>query len=140
MSTSSAARARSWSPGGATNADRPIPLISFVARQYDLRDLVGENLAGVVQVQFCDVLKHWEARFHRITLEDHNLSAIAEKRVPRVSEAARQTMQAAFDDILKMRKDVLDTLLTTVAESCTSSVSLARWLKRVGGQRWRNRA
>ena len=57
----------------ATNADRPIPLVSFVARQRDLRDLVGENLAGVVQVQFSDVLKHWEARFHRITLEDRNL-------------------------------------------------------------------
>ena len=36
----------------ATNADRPIPLVSFVARQRDLRDLVGENLAGSVQVQF----------------------------------------------------------------------------------------
>jgi len=26
-----------------------VPLISFVARQRDLRDLVGENLAGAVQ-------------------------------------------------------------------------------------------
>ena len=101
----------------ATNADRPIPLVSFVARQRDLRDLVGENLAGVVQVQFSDVLKHWEARFHRITLEDRNLPAIAEKRVLKpVSEAARQTMQVAFDNILNMRRDVLDTLLTTTAD------------------------
>lgn len=101
----------------ATNADRPIPLVSFVARQRDLRDLVGENLAGVVQVQFSDVLKHWEARFHRITLEDRNLPAIAEKRVLRpVSEAARQTLQASFDETLKLRKDVLDTLLTTTAD------------------------
>jgi hypothetical protein len=101
----------------ATNADRPIPLVSFVARQRDLRDLVGENLAGSVQVQFSDVLKHWEARFHRITLEDRNLPAIAEKRVLRpVDEAARQTLQSTFDDLLKMRKDVLDTLLTTTAD------------------------
>lgn len=101
----------------ATNADRPIPLVSFVARQRDLRDLVGENLAGVVQVQFSDVLKHWEARFHRITLEDRNLPAIAERRVLRpVSEAARQTLQASFDETLKLRKDVLDTLLTTTAD------------------------
>ena len=63
---SSAARARSWSKlVEATNADRPVPLISFVARQRDLRDLVGENLAGAVQLQFSDVLKHWEARFHK---------------------------------------------------------------------------
>ena len=101
----------------ATNADRPIPLVSFVARQRDLRDLVGENLAGAVQVQFSDVLKHWEARFHRITLEDRNLPAIAERRVLRpIDEAARQTLQGTFDDVMKMRKDVLDTLLTTTAD------------------------
>jgi hypothetical protein len=81
----------------ATNADRPIPLVSFVARQRDLRDLVGENLAGSVQVQFSDVLKHWEARFHRITLEDRNLPAIAERRVLRpIDEAARQTLQGTL--------------------------------------------
>jgi hypothetical protein len=88
-----------------------------VARQRDLRDLVGENLAGSVQAQFSDVLRHWEARFHRITLEDRNLPAIAEKRVLRpINEAARQELKAAFDDILRVRKDVLDTLLTTSAD------------------------
>jgi hypothetical protein len=101
----------------ATNADRPIPLVSFVARQRDLRDLVGENLAGGVQSQFSDVLKHWEARFHRITLEDRNLPAIAERRVLRpINEAARQTLQGAFDDVMRMRQDVLSTLLTTTAD------------------------
>ncbi|WP_028998074.1 hypothetical protein [Azohydromonas australica] len=101
----------------ATNADRPVPLISFVARQRDLRDLVGENLAGAVQLQFSDVLRHWEARFHRITLEDRNLPAIAEKRVLRpVSEAARATLQATFDDVLRMRADALNTLLTSTGE------------------------
>ena len=101
----------------ATNANRPIPLVSFVARQRDLRDLVGENLAGAVQAQFSDVLKHWEARFHRITLEDRNLPAIAEKRVLRpIDEAARQTLTHSFQDVLKTRKEVLDTLLTTTAD------------------------
>lgn len=101
----------------ATNADRPIPLVSFVARQRDLRDLVGENLAGSVQLQFSDVLKHWEARFHRVTLEDRNLPAIAEKRVLRPrDEAARQTLQVAFEEVLRLRREVLDTLLTTEAD------------------------
>lgn len=101
----------------ATNADRPIPLVSFVARQRDLRELVGENLPGAVGVQFTDVLRHWEARFHRIKLEDRNLPAIAEKRVLRpVNESARQTLAAAFDDVLRLRKDVLETLLTTDAD------------------------
>ena len=101
----------------ATHADRPIPLVSFVARQRDLRDLVGENLSGAAGVQFSDVLKHWEARFHRITLEDRNLPAIAEKRVLRpVSDDARKALALAFDDVLRLRRDVLDTLLTTEAD------------------------
>jgi hypothetical protein len=101
----------------ATNADRPIPLVSFVARQRDLRELVGENLPGAIGVQFTDVLRHWEARFHRITLEDRNLPAIAEKRVllP-VNDAARQTLAGSFDEVLRLRRDVLDTLLTTEAD------------------------
>jgi hypothetical protein len=101
----------------ATHADRPIPLVSFVARQRDLRELVGENLAGALQLQFADVLKHWEARFYVITLEDRNLPAIAEKRVLRpVSEAARQELESAFQEFLSVRRDVLDTLLTTTAD------------------------
>ena len=101
----------------SSNADRPVPLISFVARQRDLRDLVGEHLAGAAHVQFSDTLKFYQARFHRITLEDRNLPAIAEKRLLRpVDEAARQTLQTTFDDLLQMRKDVLDTLLTTTAD------------------------
>ncbi len=101
----------------ATHADRPIPLVSFVARQRDLRELVGENLAGALQLQFADVLKHWEARFHVITLEDRNLPAIAEKRVLRPSsEAARQELEQAFNGFLSVRREVLDTLLTTTAD------------------------
>ncbi|HNB46650.1 MAG TPA: DUF6079 family protein, partial [Burkholderiaceae bacterium] len=101
----------------AGNADRPIPLISFVARQRDLRELVGENLAGSLQLQFSDVLRHWEARFHRITLEDRNLPAIAEKRVLRpTSEAARQTLGNAFDEFQKVRPEVWNTLLTETAD------------------------
>ena len=101
----------------ATNADRPIPLVSFVARQRDLRELVGDSLSGAVGVQFSDVLKFWEARFHRITLEDRNLPAIAEKRVLRpVNEAARQTLNGAFEQVLTVRQDVLQTLLTTLAD------------------------
>ncbi len=101
----------------AQRADRPIPLVSFVARQRDLRDLVGENLAGALQLGFADVLKWWEARFDRITLEDRNLPAIAEKRVLRPrSEAARQTLDAAFEETQQARREVLDTLLTTEAD------------------------
>ena len=42
----------------AQRADRPIPIISFVARQRDLRELVGEHQAGALQLQFADTLKY----------------------------------------------------------------------------------
>lgn len=96
---------------------RPIPLVSFIARQRDLRELVGQNLAGALQLQFADVLKHWEARFHRITLEDRNLPLIAQKRVLRpLSPTAKETLDGAFDDFLKVRREVLDTLLGSTGE------------------------
>jgi hypothetical protein len=101
----------------ATHLQRPIPLISFIARQRDLRELVGESLPGAIGVQFTDVLRHYEARFHKITLEDRNLPAIAQKRVLRpVSDEAREQLSKAFEDALKLRRDVLDTLLTSEAD------------------------
>lgn len=101
----------------ATHLQRPVPLISFIARQRDLRELVGDSLPGAIGVQFTDVLRHWEARFHKITLEDRNLPAIAQKRVLRpVSEAAREQIAAAFEETLRLRKDVLDALLTSEAD------------------------
>lgn len=101
----------------ATEAERPIPLISIVARQRDLRDLVGENLSGAAHSQFSDVVRHWEARFHKIMLEDRNLPAIAEKRVLRpINESARQALAAAFENILRLRREVLETLLTSSAD------------------------
>lgn len=101
----------------AANADRPIPLVSFVARQRDLRELVGDTLAGSLQLQFNDVLRWWEARFHRITLEDRNLPVIANKRVLRpLSDEAASTLADACDQTLKARQDVVETLLTSTGE------------------------
>lgn len=101
----------------AQTADRPIPLVSFVARQRDLRELVGEYVPGAEQLGFGDVLKWWEARFHTITLENRNLPAIAEKRVLRPrSEAARQELDQAFRETAKVREEVMNVLLTSTAD------------------------
>lgn len=101
----------------AQTPDRPVPLVSFVARQRDLRELVGEHVAGAEQLGFADVLKYWEARFHTITLEDRNLPAIAERRVLRPrSEAARQQLDQAFVETTRAREDVMSVLLTSSAD------------------------
>jgi hypothetical protein len=98
----------------AQTADRPIPIISFVARQRDLSELIGDAIPGAERLNFSDALKHWEGRFHRITLEDRNLPAIAEKRVLKCkSAAARQELDASFEQTARVREAVMNTLLTS---------------------------
>ena len=97
----------------AQTPDRPIPIISFVARQRDLSELIGDSVPGAERLNFGDAMKHWEDRFHKITLEDRNLPAIAEKRVLKVKgEAARQELDAAFDQTRWIREAVMNILLT----------------------------
>ena len=97
----------------AMRADRPIPIVSFIARQRDLRELVGEHLPGAGQLGFADVLNWWEARFDQITLEDRNLPAIVQRRVLLPKDAAaRAKLDAAFERTAKIREEVLSTLLT----------------------------
>jgi len=94
------------------NANRPIPLISFVARQRDLRKLIGDTVPGAQRLNFDDSVDWSEGRFNVIKLEDRNLPLIANKRIlkPR-SPAARQELDAAFATTAAIRKDVMDALL-----------------------------
>ncbi len=97
----------------AQSADRPIPMISFVARQRDLRDLVGPNVPGAQKLNFSDSLDFQQGRFDTITLEDRNLPAIAEKRVLKCkTTAARQQLDAAFEQTVRMKDNVMNILLT----------------------------
>ncbi|MGA1133202.1 MAG: DUF6079 family protein [Prochlorotrichaceae cyanobacterium] len=97
----------------AQNPDRPIPVISFVARQRDPKELVGEFVTGADRFSVSESLKHGGERFHNISLEDRNLPAIAEKRVLKPkNEEARQLLNAAFES-QKMRESVMTTLLTS---------------------------
>lgn len=98
----------------AQTPDRPVPIVSLVARQRDLRDLVGKEVAGAAAMNFSDILGHWEGRFDTITLEDRNLPKIAEKRilVP-MNDAARGQIDAAFEQTAKLREEVMHTLLTS---------------------------
>ena len=94
-------------------SERPVPIISFVARQRDLRDLIGDNVTGVDQLNFSDVLAHWEGRFHTITLEDRNLPVIAQKRVLRPkNDAARAELDEAFEKTAQVRAEIMEVLLT----------------------------
>lgn len=83
----------------AADANRPVPIVSFVARQRDLRELVGQQFTGSEELAFQDILRYWEDRFFLVTLEDRNLPAIISRRIlAPVSEAARQRLDAAFNE------------------------------------------
>lgn len=98
-------------------AERPVPIISFVARQRDLRELIGENVTGVEQLNFSDVLSHWEGRFHTITLEDRNLPLIASERVLKPkNDACKAELQEAFEKTAQVRQEIMEVLLTREAD------------------------
>jgi hypothetical protein len=98
----------------AQTPDRPVPIVSFVARQRDLRKLIGDHVAGAERLNFSDSLDWQEGRFSTITLEDRNLPAIAEKRVLKpLGEAAKGELDAAFERTAKVREAVWNTLLTS---------------------------
>ena len=96
----------------AERPDRPVPIVSFIARQRDLRELIGEHLPGADQLSFADTLNHWQGRFDTIELENRNLPAIVAKRVlaPKNDEAAK-VLELAFEAALRTRSEVVDTWL-----------------------------
>lgn len=93
---------------------RALPVASFIARQRDLREFVGDQYTGAEQQALSDSLKYWEGRFHTITLEDRNLPVIAERRLLKpINDAAKNQIDAAFSSMdAKMRDEVHSILLT----------------------------
>ncbi|MHB1447251.1 MAG: hypothetical protein ACYCZV_16590, partial [Acidimicrobiales bacterium] len=100
-----------------TAANRPIPIISFVARQRDLRELVGDHIAGAERVSFADTLTLQSGRFGEIVLESGNLPVVAKRRILRpVSSAAEQELRNAVEQALRGRDDVQSVLLGSDAD------------------------
>ncbi len=92
---------------------RAIPVVSLLARQRDLRELVGEHIPGAEKLGFLDVVNYGGGRFDTIRLEDRNLPAIVEKRLLRPrNNGARDQLDAAFAETRRVRQEIFDTLLT----------------------------
>ena len=95
------------------NPDRPVPIVSFIARQRDLKELVGE-VPGNEQIRFTEFVRWNQDRFDMITLEDRNLPVITERRLLKPkSDAARAEIDAAFQKAAGVRATVKQTLLTS---------------------------
>ncbi|MBT2452735.1 phage resistance protein [Streptomyces sp. ISL-43] len=94
------------------DARRAIPIVSFIARQRDLRELVGEELSGAAESSIQDTLNQASGRFDKITLEDRNLPQVAHARLLKPKDAeATVLVNAEFEKTRKVRQEVWDTLL-----------------------------
>ncbi|MEV4415911.1 DUF6079 family protein [Catellatospora sp. NPDC049609] len=96
--------------------ERAIPIVSFVARQLDLRryfvDMGGG--AGAEQDALDKAFRHQEGRFLPIVLGDDNLPYVAQKRLLQPKgDAARAALDDAFQQ-LDRRPEVWDVLLDGV--------------------------
>lgn len=60
---------------------RPVPIISVIARQRDLRELIGTDVPGLDRMGFIDNLKFQSGRFSDIKLNDSNLPLVAHERL-----------------------------------------------------------
>src|SRR5690606_34804921 len=83
-----------------TEADLPIPVISYVARQRELKDfLVGSDI-GAEQVSIGEQFVHFEGRFDPITLEAADLPEIVQKRLLQpTSDSAATILSAAYSRV-----------------------------------------
>jgi len=94
---------------------RPIPLVSFVARQVDLRRWFADAGASGAQQEALDqAFRHQEGRFAQIALGDDNLAFVANRRLLRPrDDAAARLLDDAFRQ-LDRRPAVWDVLLDGV--------------------------
>ena len=84
----------------AQNNRREIPIVSFIARQRDLANLVGEQAKGSERAALEDSLRHHKGRFEEVVLADTNLPAIVEHRVVRPqNDTAHETLVDGFTRI-----------------------------------------
>ncbi|GIF21394.1 hypothetical protein BJ973_005159 [Actinoplanes tereljensis] len=95
----------------SADASRPLPLVSFVARQRNLEDFLGPQVGGTEREALAHVMRSVQGRLGEIALADTNLPEITEKRLLRPIDAqARATIDNAFAAV-RGNRQVWDTLL-----------------------------
>lgn len=81
-------------------ANLPIPITSFLARQRDLRDFLGTNVAGAQRVAQGQLFAYWEDRFEKIRLQAADLPKIVKQRLLQpVDSDAALTLGTALTDV-----------------------------------------
>lgn len=86
----------------AQHSNRAVPVISFVAEQRDLKELVGEDAYGAQRKSVHDSLSWSKGRFDTIAIEERNLPAIVAHRV--VRPRGDEQREALADGFARLRR------------------------------------
>ncbi len=85
---------------------RPAPIVSFIARQRDLREVVGDQGTGAERAIIDETLGHHRARFASIELSERNLRAIVPVKVVLPKSASdRAQLDEGFAQLWRKAKD-----------------------------------
>jgi hypothetical protein len=96
----------------SASGPRAIPVVSFVARQMDLRRWFADAGASGAQQEALDTaFRHQEGRFSTLALGDDNLPYVANRRLLRPRDAAGERALTDAFERLDRRSDVWDVLL-----------------------------
>lgn len=78
---------------------RAIPIVSLLARQRGLRELLGETALGATWAAIDEQLSYWKERFESVDLPDSEFPRILRERVlKRKNDAAEQAIKQAFEE------------------------------------------
>ncbi|MEF9522906.1 MULTISPECIES: hypothetical protein [Streptomyces] len=95
----------------SSNADRPVPIVSFISRQRDLSQLVGSDILGSDVENLQQALEYLKERVTVVDLEDRNLPEIIKERVLKPLPGQEQVLDAAFSGVDRASQIVKDVLL-----------------------------
>ncbi|GGO30354.1 phage resistance protein [Micromonospora parathelypteridis] len=95
----------------SADSARPLPLISFVARQRNLEEFLGPQVGGTEREALAHVMRSVQGRLGEIVLADTNLPEITENRLLKPNDAAaRAVIDNAFAAV-RHNREVWDILL-----------------------------
>jgi hypothetical protein len=100
----------------AQEGRREVPIVSLIARQRDLAEVVGDEYAGAEAQRLRESLSWSEERFAKILIEDRDLVAIASQRVLKSKDdKAKAVLDDAFETVRKGAGAAWKTMLAGLA-------------------------
>src|SRR5205814_9887342 len=78
----------------ASDAERPLPLVSFVAQQRYLEEFLGPQVGGTEREALAHVMRSVQGRLGEIVLADTNLPEITEQRLLRPNDVTARPRSA----------------------------------------------